>query len=260
MRLFISAFQCEWLKRKRSAAAFLLLGGSLFTPGIVTMARLLHYRTLPALYSGDAFWKNLWFISWESMAIFFLPMTAILTTSLVTQIELKSNAWKQVHALPMSPAVLFLSKLAVILVMMVQLLALFSAGVYASGIGPGLLVPGVPAPKGTFFSLPVLRDSALYFVDILPIVAAQYAIGLRTSNILIPIGAGFMAWVGALGTLSSRFAIWWPYSYSTINYVKDTPKGARFAAHTELHALAVLFFLVFTAAGYWLFVTRKEKG
>ena len=47
-----------------------------------------------------------------------------------------------------------------------------------------------------------------------------------------------MAWVGALGTLSTRFAIWWPYSYTTINYVKDTPKGARFAAHTELHALA----------------------
>ncbi len=260
MRLFLSAFQCEWLKRKRSAAALLVLGGSLFTPGIVTLARLLRYSTLPALYSGDAFWKNLWFASWESMAIFFLPMTAILTTSLVTQIEFKSNAWKQVHALPMSAAVLYLSKLAVILVMMIQLLALFSAGVYASGIGPGLLVPGVPAPKGTFFSLPVLRDSTLYFVDILPIVAAQYAIGLRTSNMFIPLGIGFMAWVGALGTISTRFAIWWPYSYTTINYVKDTAKGARFAAHTELHALAVLFFLVFTAAGYWLFITRKDKG
>jgi hypothetical protein len=260
MRSFAHALHSEWLKRKRSAASFLLLGGSLFTPGIVGAIRLLHWRTLPAVYSVDAFWKNLWFASWESMAVFFLPMTAILATSLVTQIEFKSNAWKQVHALPMSAAVLFLAKLAVILIMMVQFLALFIAGIYVSGMAPSILVPGVPSPKGSFFSLPVLRDSGLYFIDTLPIVAAQYAIGLRTNNVLVPIGAGFMAWVGALAAVSSRFAIWWPYAYTTVNYIKDTPKGARFAAHTELHGLAVLFFLLLTAAGYWLFVTKKEKG
>jgi lantibiotic transport system permease protein len=261
MNLFVRAFRSEWLKRKRSAAAFLLLGGSLFTPAIIAAVRLLHYRTLPALYGKDGFWEQLWRSSWESMAVFFLPITAILATSLITQIEFRGNAWKQAHALPMSAAVLFLAKLGVILVMMVQFLAFFSAGIYLSGIAPAVLVPGVPDPKGAFLSLPLLRDSAFYFVDTLPIIAAQYAIGLRFSNVLIPIGAGFMAWVGALASLSSRFAMYWPYSYTTVNYVKDTKKGAAFIAHAaELHWLALAFFVVFTVAGYWMFSTRNEKG
>ena len=256
----IRAFRVEWLKRKRSSASFLLLGGSLFTPGIIILARLLHHKTLPAIYAADAFWPNLWRSSWESVAVFFLPMTAILATSLVMQIEIRNNAWKQVHALPMSPAVLFVAKLGVVLVMMAEFLAVFIVGFYLSGMLPSVLVPGVPDPKGTFFSLPLLRDSGWYFVDCLPIVAAQFALGLRFNNILIPIGAGFMAWVGALASVSSRFAIWWPYAYTTVNYVKDTPKGAAFAAHTELHWLALGSFVLLTVAGYVLFVTKPEKG
>lgn len=166
---------------------------------------------------------------------------------------------EQVHALPMSAAVLFLSKLTVVVVMMVQFLTLFTAGIWLSGIIPSLL-PGVPAPKGAFTALPILRDNALYFVDTLPIVAAQYALGLRFNNVLIPIGAGFMAWVGALAGVSSRFAIWWPYAYTTVNYIKDTPKGTHFAAYPQLHWLAAGFFLALTVAGYVLFVTKKEKG
>lgn len=261
MNLFLRAFRSEWLKRKRSAAAFLLIGGSLFTPAIIAAVRLLNYRSLPGIYGADRFWEQLWRSSWESMAVFFLPITAILATSLITQIEFRSNAWKQVHALPMSTAVLFLAKLGVVLVMMAQFLALFGAGIYLSGIAPSVLVPGVPDPKGSFLALPVLRDSAVYFVDTLPIVAAQFALGLRFSNILIPIGAGFMAWVGALAAVSSRLAIYWPYSYTTINYVKDTEKGAAFTAHaTTIHWLAAAAFVVLSVAGYWMFVARNEKG
>lgn len=93
--MYLDALRSEWLKRRRSAASFLLLGGSLFTPGIITAVRLLHYKTLPALYATDGFWEKLWRSSWESMAVFFLPMTAILATSLVLQIEFKSNAWNR---------------------------------------------------------------------------------------------------------------------------------------------------------------------
>ena len=258
--MLFRAFRSEWLKRKRSSASLLLIGGSLFTPAIIIAVRLLHWRTLPALYAGEAFWRNLWTASWESMAVFFLPMTAILSTSLVTQIEYRGNAWKQVRTLPLSDATLFLAKLAVIVVMMVQFLAFFSGGIYVSAMLPALLVPGVPSPKGSFASLPILRDNWFYLLNTLPIVAAQYALALRTGNVLIPIGAGFLAWVGALAAVSSKFAIYWPYAYSTIQYIKDTPKGAHFAAHTELPWLAVAFFIAISAGGYALFVTKREKG
>jgi lantibiotic transport system permease protein len=258
--MFFRAFHSEWLKRKRSFASTLVIGGSLFTPAIVAVVRLIHYRDLPALYGANAFWPNMWRSSWESMSVFFLPLGAILATSLITQIEFKSNAWKQVHTLPLSAAAIFLSKLTVILVMLVQFLLLFNAGIYVSGVLPSLVVPGVPHPKGSFFSLPLFRENALYFVHCLPIVAAQYLMALRAHNVLIPIGIGFLAWVGALAAVSSKIAIWWPYGYTIVHYLRDKPKGAHLAAYAHLHWLALGFFVLLTLVSFAMFVTKNEKG
>ncbi len=257
---YVDVFHGEWLKRKRSFASLFVIGGSLFTPAIVAAVRLLNHRGLPRIYAADSFWQNMWRACWESMAVFFLPLAAILATSLITQIEFRSNAWKQVHTLPVSAAAIFLAKLGVILVLMVQFLLLFNAGIYVSAMIPALLVPGVPYPKGSFLSLPLLRENALYFVDCLPIVGAQYLMALRSNNVLVPIGIGFMAWVGALAAVSSRFAIWWPYGYTIVHYLQDKPKGAHLAAYTQLHWLAAIAFVVLTVVSYVLFVTRSEKG
>lgn len=257
---FLYACHSEWLKRKRSFASSMVIAGSLFTPAIVATVRLIHYRTLPAVYAADTFWLNMWRSCWESMAIFFLPLGAILATSLIAQIEFKSNAWKQVHTLPMSTAVIFLSKLGVILVMLIQFLFLFNLGIYVSGMLPALVVPGVPHPRGSFWTLPLLRENAFYFLDCLPIIAAQYLLALRIPNALVPIGIGFMAWVGALAAVSSKVAIWWPYGYTMIHYLKDKPKGAHFAAYTQLHWLAATSFLLLTVVSYVMFVTKAEKG
>lgn len=257
---FLYAFHSEWLKRKRSFASAMVIAGSLFTPAIVTIVRLLHYRGLPAIYAADAFWANMWRSCWESMAIFFLPLGAILATSLITQIEFKGNAWKQVHALPLSRPVIFLSKLTVILVMLAQFLVLFSLGIYVAAMIPYVILPGVPDPKGSFLALPLFRENALYFVDCLPIVAAQYLMALRSNNVLVPIGIGFMAWVGALAAVSSRFAVWWPYSYTIVHYLQDKPKGAHSATFTGYHWLAAGAFVLLTIVSYVLFVTKSERG
>ncbi|HEX7832440.1 MAG TPA: ABC transporter permease [Thermoanaerobaculia bacterium] len=260
MTSFLYTLQSEWLKRKHSFASTLVLGGALFTPVLVAVIRLIYYRDLSRIYAADQFWTKLWMDSWESMAVFFLPLGAILATSLIMQIEFKSNAWKQVHTLPASMASIFISKLIVILIMLVQFLVLFTLAIYASAMIPYLLVPGVPMPKGSFWSLPLLRDNSRYFVDCLPIVAAQYLMGLRSHNVLIPIGVGFLAWVGALGSASSRFAAWWPYSYTIINYIKGTAKGAHLPAHTQVLWLSAAFFVVLTIVSYGMFVTKAEKG
>lgn len=257
---FIHAFHSEWLKRKRSFASSLVIAGSLFTPALVAAVRLIRFRSLPAIYAADSFWVTYWRSCWESMAIFFLPLGAILATSLIAQIEFKSNAWKQVHTLPLSTAVIFLSKLSVILVMLIQFLLMFNAGIYVSAMIPSWVIPGVPHPKGTFLSLPLFRDNALYFIHCLPIVAAQYLMALRSNNFLVPIGIGFMAWVGALASVSSKFAVWWPYSYTTIQYIRDKPKGAQFAAYGGLHWLALGSFVLLTVVSYTLFITKEERG
>ena len=83
---------------------------------------------------------------------------------------------------------------------------------------------------------------------------------LRSHNVLVPIGIGFMAWVGAVAAISSKYAIAWPYAYTIIHYVKNRPKGAHLAQYTQLHWLAAIVFVVVTAVSYALFVTKSERG
>ena len=257
---FVHSFAAEWLKKKRSLASWLVLAGSLFTPAIVIAARLVRPRQLPQIYSAEGFWLQLWTSSWESMAIFFLPMGAILATSLVAQIEFKNNTWKQVHVLPISRATIFFAKLAVVIVMLVQFFALFNCAMFLSGVIPCLLVRGVPYPSVPIPYRYFLTENLLFFLDCLPIVAAQYLLSVRFKNFLVPVGVGFLAWVGALAALPWKFGYVIPYTYCMLNYLKDAPKGKALIPDANIHLLALGYFAFFALLGFGLFATRPEKG
>ena len=259
MKGFLDALWCEWLKRRRSLAAWLVVVGALFTPAQVVAVRLVRHEHLAALYTAPDFWTSLWRSSWESMAIFFLPMAAILATSLVVQIEVRNNAWKQVNALPLKPLTIYAAKLAVIVLMLAQFLILFVVGVGLSGLLPPLLLADVPYPV-----VPPLAkfagDAARYFLDGLPIVAAQYLMCVRFSSFLAPIGIGFLAWVGALAALSWPPVRFLPYAYPMLDYLHGQPAARTVAAAPDLHAFALMWFAVLSAVGYGVFVGRASRA
>ena len=256
---FLHVLAAEWLKRKRSLASLMIVAGAFFTPAIVTFVRLLQHDRLAAIHASDKFWIAHWKSSWESMAIFFLPIGAILITSLVTQIEYRNNAWKQLHTLPVSLATIYFAKLLVILALMLQFLALFNAGIWLSAVIPAVVTdvryPGTPLPWRTF-----LAADALYFVDMLPIVAAQYAISLRFRNFLVPLGAGFLAWVAALAALPWKFNYLVPYTYGILQYLKDGTRSKAILPTVNIHVYALAYFAAFTIAGFVLFATKRQKG
>ena len=260
MRIFFHCLQAEWLKKKRSLGSWLVVVGSLFTPAIVLVVRLLHPASLPALYANSAFWTSLWKSSWESMSIFFLPMAAILSTSLITQIEYRNNAWKQVRTLPLPPLTLFLAKLAVIAILMIEFFALFDLGVYLSAILPSLLIPGVPYPAQPLPVWAFLADTGVYMVACLPIVALQYLLSLQFKNFLVPVGVGFMTWVAALAALSTKFSWLIPYAYTMLHYLKDDAKGRVQLPTSQLQGMSLGYTLLFLAVGYILFANQKQQG
>jgi hypothetical protein len=260
MSTFASAFLFEWRKTRRSAALWLVVTGALFTPAIVTVARLLAPAKLPALYAMADFWPSLWKSAWESMAIFLLPMAAILATSLVVQIEYRNNAWKQVHTLPLGRTTLFFAKLAVALVLIALFLALFDLAVYLCALVPWLVFEGVPYPAGELPVAAFARQTALYFIDSVPIVAATYLLALRSHNFLVPVGVGFLAWVAALAALSSSFGAWMPYAYTLLAYLQRYPSARPIALTHDIHLLAVAYAVLFTGIAYAAFVLQRRKG
>ncbi len=257
---FVRSLQSEWMKKRGSLASWIIVAGAFFTPAIVTIARILHAERLQELTAADDFWMKLWTSSWESMAIFLLPMGVILATSLITQIEYKNNTWKQLHTLPLSLTAVFFSKLAVILVMLVEFFALFNLGIYLSGVLPVLVTGGAAYPKAAIPWTTFLREDALYFVDCLPIVALQYLVSLRFKNFLVPVGAGFLLWIGALGALRWTYGYFIPYTYCIFNYLKTGVDTKAVIPAVNIHLFAAGYFACFTLAGYILYITKREKG
>lgn len=257
---FINSFQSEWIKKKRSLASWIVIIGSFFTPVIIIIARLVQHDKLNVIYTSDDFWKLLWKNSWESMAIFLLPLGIILSTSLITQIEYKNNTWKQLHTLPLKLSTIFFTKLAVIFIMMLQFFIFFNIGIYLAAIVPYLLISGVPYPKPPIPYELFLKENALFFIDCLPIIALQYLLSLQYKNFLVPIGVGFILWVGALASLSWKFGYIIPYTYCTYNYLKDSTGGKVVIPAMNIHYLAIGYFVVFIIVSYILYITKKEKG
>jgi hypothetical protein len=212
------------------------------------------------IYSSDNFWARLWENSWESMSVFLLPMGVILATSLITQIEYKNNTWKQLHTVPLSLTTIFLSKLAIIIVMMFQFFILFNIGIYLSAIIPYLLVSGVNYPKAPIPFVLFLKEDVLFFIDCLPIIAIQYLISLKYKNFLVPVGVGFAIWIAALGALSWKYGYTIPYTYCMYNYLKGQTGGRAIKPDINIHLAAIFYFAVFTIMSYILYITKKEKG
>lgn len=257
---FIHSFQSEWLKKKRSLASWIVIVGGFFTPIIIIIARLVQHNKLMPIYTDADFWKLLWKNSWESMAIFLLPLGVILSTSLITQIEYKNNTWKQLHTLPLKLTTIFYAKLSVIIIMMLQFFIFFNIGIYLSALIPYLLISGVPYPKTPIPLDFFLKENILYFIDCLPIIALQYLLALKFKNFLVSVGVGFVLWVGALASLPWKFGFIVPYTYCTFNYLKDSKGGKVVLPTVNIHYFAIFYFVIFTVLSYILYITKNEKG
>src|SRR5215211_5387036 len=110
---FALSFQSEWQKKKRSLSSWLVIIGAVFTPTIIFIYKLTRAKYIAQMNVSPTFWEDLWKSSWESMAIFLLPIGVILASSLITQLEYKNNTWKQLHTTPQSLTTIFFAKLAV---------------------------------------------------------------------------------------------------------------------------------------------------
>ena len=257
---FINSIESEWIKKRRSLASWLVIIGAAFTPLIVVIARIVYSDGLVKLYSSQSFWFDHWKTCWESVAIFLLPMGIILAASLITQLEYRNNTWKQLHTTPLRYTTIYFSKLTVILVMIIQFLVLFNICILSSALLLPLIFSHVPfppvQPDFSFF----LRETLLFFVDCLPVIALQYVVALHFKNFLIPIGAGILIWITSLGALSWKYSYFIPYTYTIINFMKVADNKRVSLPGFDFHWMASGYFVLIIVVGYLVYVSKGEKG
>ena len=257
---FINSFQSEWLKKKRSLASWLVIAGAFFTPSIILMSRIKNADKLSALYVSEDFWQKLWNQTWESMAVFLLPIGIILAAGLITQIEYKNNTWKQLHTTPQGFTTIFFAKFLVILIMLVEVFLLFNIGIYLSAIIPSMLFENVPYPSAPIPYRDFLYANVNFFLDCLPVLALQYLLSLQFKNFLVPVGAGFAIWFLGIGMLAWDYSYVLPYNHGTIDFLMSSGQFKRTIPPVNIQLLAVIYFTAIMFVSFVLYVTKKEKG
>ena len=256
MLSFLYSFQSEWLKKRHSASSWLTIIGGVFVPFLILISRLVGFGALPGGNASPHLWEFLYGRSWQFMALFLLPMGVVLVTSLITQLEFRNNTWKQLCTTPQKLTTIFFSKLAVILVLLLQFFVLFNAGIYLCGVLPSVF-EGVSYPVEAFPFAAFLKGNGWFFIDCLPIVALQYLISLQFRNFLVPIGVGLGLYVASMIAVFWKYGYTNPYSYCALNFLK---KGSKVDPAVNIHAWAIGYFFLFSLLSYILFITKKEKG
>ena len=255
---FIYSFQSEMLKKKRSAASWLVILSALFMPSIVLFARMISpiYLAYRENNSKRA-WDIIYMRNWTAMGMFFLPLAIILFASLITNIEFKNNAWKQLHASPQKLSTIFFAKFAVIIVMLLQLFIVFNIGIYLSSIIPAAIFKGVPYPTAPYPFQQYFKSNFKFFIDCLPVVALQYLLSLQFKNFLVPIAAGFALLIASLLALNWKYGYLVPYTYCPLNFRENRGKVDP---AINIHACSVIYFTALTIVSYFLYIKKKEKG
>lgn len=257
---FINSLRSEWIKKNKSLAWWLVVTGGLFMPTMILLGSLFQSEKLPARYADNGFWEKYWHNSWESMAMFLLPMGIVFATALMAQLEFKNNAWKLVNTLPVHYGAIFFSKLAVLLLMMLQFFVLFNVGGVVTALVPPLLFSNVPFPAAPFPWSSWFSTNLLFGIASLPIVALQFLLSLRFRNFLVPVGLGFGLWLATLLAMSWKYSFLLPYCYPFYQQLKPGATGIGLFDGLPLSVFAVAYFVFFTACSYVLYATQKEKG
>lgn len=251
--IFLHSFRSEWLKCRRTTAAWLTLSGGFFIPLIILGQRFYFHERLAKENSSPDIWEMLHQSCWKFMAFFLLPIGVMLATSLIGQLEYRNNTWKQLHVTPQPPTVIYFTKLSVILLMFLEFFILFNIGIFLTGMIPALVMKQVPFPAAAFPVRHFMYTSWHFFLACLPVLALQYAMSLHFRNFLISLGAGLGLYVFSLMTFRWEYGVFIPYFYTGFSF-SGNPADPR------IYQFALIYFAIFGTLGYLLFIYKKERG
>lgn len=255
--LLLPAISAEWIKRRRTFSHWMVIAGGFFIPSIICIVLLCYPDKYQSLQQSGHFWEHFIRKAWNMFSFFFLPMGVVLAVSLITQLEFRSNTWKQLQATPASYPTIFFSKLIVLLLMLLQLFLLFNAGLLIAAFLPPLFYTDLSFP---WYPLPVqylVATNLHYYLFCIPLLLLQYLISLQSRNFLIPIGTGLALVVFGMFVLSWRYAYLIPPAYTALYYIRS---GQEPILLKNLYLYSFIYSILFLSSGYLLFIWKKDKS
>jgi len=231
----------ECLKLRRTLA----LRMAFVAPFVVVMLYfLIGYVGAATLGRTKDPWRQLTQNSIGMWTLLMMPLFITLETSLLAGLEHTDKNWKQLLALPVPRATVYLSKLLVTIALLWTAHAVLAAGTVASAMLLQRLQPSF-----TFGAMPwrpLLEPLAKISVASLFALSIQHWVSLRWQSFTTAMGFGMCAmFIGFVAVNSAEWGPWYPWSL--------TMHATRPEHSTQLIATALGGAVVVCALGAWDF-------
>jgi hypothetical protein len=256
---FLISLRTEISKTKGTSAFWITVIGATFVPFVYLLLFLLNPKeTIDDM--GAEPWTVFIERAWQIFCFFILPISVILLTTLVTQIEFRNNTWKQVFTSPQSIGNIFFSKYLTIQVMILSCFLLFNLLIFAVGIIADLSNPGFPFLEHKIDWQLILKINLKTYIAILAMSAIQYWLSLRFKNFVASIGIGLLFEIGVIITFAAEWEhiYKYPYAFPVLSLDSAQSEARPFLENHELNSLG--YFAFFILLAFLDMKTRKEKG
>lgn len=263
---FLKNLRAEFLKTKRTSAFWIAFLGAGFIPFILLIAMLAKSKNFMAQMNnpeiGNA-WTSFMNNNWQVTAAFLMPMVVICCSSLIAQIEVKNNAWKQVFATPISVTNIFFSKFLVVLCMVALYFILFIIFCSLTPLIANTFFKGYPFFKTSYDILYQIKYATHFFILLLPIMALQFWLSMRFKNFMASIGLGIILLIGSITAVGMGWdkAYLLPYSHTMqIQLFSRLNSGVNNVdKRNTIYIASAVYSVLFTLAGYIDTLFKKER-
>ena len=245
---FAASLRSEFLKVNRTSVIY-LMGIAAF---IIPLVQFFDYGSP---YPGNPVngWDDFYKEGFMVFAFVFLPLFFVLASTLLMQMEVKNNAWKQVLASPQSFFHILLAKFIVLQVLAIAFLLIFnvytamSAGVIDIQFGLDFLAYLDRWPE-------LLKLNLLAYGSTFGISGLGFWLAVRSKNFIVPIAIGFSLWLVCLAALEVK----WPHIDKYVFGLPFTIVSKKYEHEHLLHQLlSIGYGVFFFGVAYFEFVLQR---
>jgi hypothetical protein len=247
---FTTSLRSEFLKIKRTSLIYLILIAALFIPFVLVFDHGSPDSTTPN--GWDHFYR-------EGFVVFtclFMPLFFILVSTLLMQIEVKNNAWKQVLTSPQSFSHILFAKFAVMHILGLTFLLVFN--VYMV-IGCSLIDRIYDVNYLAYLNRwpELIKLNLLACGSNLGLSALSFWLALRFKNFIAPIAIGFLLFlIGPTAALELK----WPHFDKYVFVLPFTIVSKRFEdARLFYQLLSLGYGVVFFTIAYLEFALQRVQ-
>ncbi|MBC8080780.1 MAG: ABC transporter permease [Gorillibacterium sp.] len=224
----------DFLKLRRTMVWVLIFLGPFGVIALEAVNFGLRYEYLTKTYADDL-WGGL-LRNIQGMTVLAVLLGSALLTSMIAGYEHRTNAWKQLLALPVTRFSVFVSKFTLCTLLLIFSSTLLTLGSYMLG---GVLGYGWHAPWAA-----IIQTSFYPMLAGLAVVALQLWLSIMMKNQAIPITAGILGTI--LGMVSYKLPDWILWKWPLLLNEKGSPEWSVLASAATALLLTLLGVIHFT--------------